>query len=137
MASHTTPRRAGAIAFLMCMALNIAAAQMREPVPMPIGADHEQDLGAARLGWLALADAEEEKGHYIAAERALRIAAELGDLRALERLGLMHWIGKRLYGAGPWSRAEGAALLRQAAVRGSAVGRAMARATEVAQRDDR
>lgn len=60
-----------------------------------------------------------EASHYATAAVLLSAPATVGHLRSLEVLGLMHWYGERLYGAGPWDRSTGEALLTQAAGNGS------------------
>lgn len=64
-------------------------------------------------------------GHYVEAARQLQVAASGGDLRALEVLALMNLYGSSLYGAGPWDKGLGRALLRDAGRRGSQMAAAL------------
>jgi hypothetical protein len=64
-------------------------------------------------------------GHYVEAARRLNGAVSGGDVRASEVLGLMNLYGATLYGAGPWDKALGWALLRQAARQGSEMAAAL------------
>lgn len=66
-----------------------------------------------------------EDGHFVAAARQLDAAAASGDLQALEVLALMNLYGTPMYGAGPWDKARGSALLQQAAEHGSEMAAAL------------
>lgn len=100
------------------------------------GADLEQTLEPARQAWLALGDEETERGHWLAAAQALRMAAGLDDVAAQQRLGWMHWIGEPLYGAGPWNRAEALYWFRRAEALGGTVAQVMLRHTTLAHQRD-
>lgn len=64
-------------------------------------------------------------GHFVEAAKQLDVAASAGDMRALEVLGLMHLYGPALYGVGPWDKALGLALLREATRQGSEMAAAL------------
>lgn len=62
-----------------------------------------------------------ELGLFSRSAELLFEPAAAGHLRSLEVLGLMHWYGTTLYGAGRWDKTQGQQLLQQAAADGSEV----------------
>lgn len=74
-----------------------------------------EDAGA----WPCSLEEEADTARTIAMLTAL---AEGGHVGAMERLGLMHWHGERLYGAGPWRRDVALRWFERASAHGSEVG---------------
>ncbi|NWG74078.1 MAG: hypothetical protein HXY24_05650 [Rubrivivax sp.] len=66
--------------------------------------------------------ADEEEVDVARTVAVLTALAEAGHVGAMERLGLMHWYGERLYGSGPWGREVALQWFERASARGSEVG---------------
>lgn len=77
-----------------------------------------------------------EHGHPLKAAVVLERLAAGGSVGAMERLALMHWYGKTLFGPGPWNRPSAVQWFDKAAAAGSPMARhmaAVARGQRVAQ----
>ena len=67
-----------------------------------------------------------EHGHPLKAVVVLERLAASGSVGAMERLALMHWYGKALFGPGPWNRQSAVQWFDKAAAAGSPMARHMA-----------